>query len=144
MKKSIYYFISIALLCTSLNSVAAHEMSAPYIVRVTDLSEDMFNDFLEQKARNMIVEFPEETYIPFKQILKGNLIQLVPEERSPVYFKVMRTFYVRLGESGYELSTDFQTWKSFLDFATGQVSFHLQTIDGQPTFCSETILQLRD
>jgi len=142
MKKSILSFLLFVSMFAGFKTVVAHEVSAPYIVRVTDMSEEMFDAFLGQKVQNMTIEFPENTCIPFKQILKGNLIHIVPEDRDLAYFKILRTFYVKVSEYGYEFSTDFQTWKSPLDFLTLEASFTIQTCDGQPTFCTETTLQM--
>lgn len=142
MKKLIYSFLLIT--AATMAGLGASEVSAPYIIQITDVTEDMLGMFLAGEVHNVIVEFPEDTYIPVKYLLTGNLINLVPEERPPVYLKIMRTFYLKMDAEGYLFSTDMQNWKQYSDFMSGEVSCSIKLCNGQLTFCSECTLQVNE
>jgi hypothetical protein len=142
MKKLVCALLLMASAATA--GLHAGDVTGSYIIRITDVTEDMIGAFLSGEVHNAIVELPENTYIPFKYFLRGNLINLVPEERAPIYIKIMRTFYLKVDEQDFLLSTDLQNWKPLFEAISGDVSLSIETSNGHPTFCAETTLQVEE
>lgn len=143
MRKKIFCSCLLAM-SAACASLSASDVTGSYIIRITDVTEDMIGAFLSGAVHNVVVEFPENTFIPIKQILRGNLLQLVPEEREPVYLKVQRTFYLKVDDQDILLSTDLHTWKPLLDAIGGEISVSIESSHGHPAFCLEANLQVEE
>ncbi len=100
------------------------------VININKINEAMLHAFMSGDIRNIIVELNEGTLLPFRTNLKGDLINIVPEERDPIYFQVMQTFYLKEESESLLFSTDLQEWRNFTDFVDGNIDL---TIEPTPT-----------
>ncbi|MEC7839512.1 MAG: hypothetical protein VX777_05695 [Chlamydiota bacterium] len=100
------------------------------IINVSDINADMLDAFMLGDIGNVIIEMSEGALLPFRVNLSGNLVNIVPEEREPVYLQIMQTYYIRFDSSDIMFSTDLHNWQQSFDFATGDVSVTLEPISG--------------
>jgi hypothetical protein len=107
--------------------------TATQIISLTDLTEELINDFSQGNTPDMIVECRAGTYLPFTMSLTGEFVALEGADETSLYLKLLQTCYVRcLGEGNFLFSTDLQQWKSHSEFFTGRVEVHVSLQDGVP------------
>lgn len=96
------------------------------VVNVKNLTEEMIMSFLEGSA-NVILEFSEGTFIPLKTALEGNVINIVPRDRDPIYFSIQQSFYIAFTDEDTFFSKDMENWSPASSFFSGDVNFSVDT-----------------
>jgi hypothetical protein len=97
------------------------------IVNVKTIGEEMIHAFMEGEVENIILEFSEGTLIPFKTSLSGNIINILPKERDPIYFSIQQTFYLAITNDDTLFSTDLSNWMTASSFFHGDIGFNIDT-----------------
>lgn len=111
-----------------------------HIVNLQGVSKELFQEFLDGKNDQMIVELREGTSLPLKLHIEGDFISLCGGEESLELF-IKRTCYIRwTGPGTFLFSIDGGKWHPFSDFFTGMISMALHTEEKSPTASLELIL----
>ena len=96
------------------------------IINIKNINEEMVNAFMEGEVENVILEFTEGTLLPFSTSLTGNIINILPKEREPIYFSIQETFYLGITSENFYFSSDLVNWEETLNFFTGDIGLQLE------------------
>ncbi len=103
------------------------------VVNICDISEQELNRAMQGQFSELAVEFSENTILPLKLFLKGELVHLLVNKDDFEQVEVKKTFYARLVEGELFLSSNLSEWKPFLEFITGNISVFISVQDGKPS-----------
>ena len=113
------------------------------IVNLQDVSKELFQEFLDGKNDQVIMELREGTSLPLKLHVEGDFISLAGNEE-PLELCIKRTCYIRCtGPGSFIFSLDGGKWHPFSDFFTGMITMALHTEEESPTASLELILNQR-
>ncbi|KAF3361464.1 hypothetical protein PHSC3_001838 [Chlamydiales bacterium STE3] len=143
MKKLFAGSMFFALAGASLAFTANHNMylgsSSTHIVNtgcqvvaLSELTQDMIEDFFTGKTPQSILECPSGSVLPFNLSLKGEFLALEVEDTYS-NIKILKTCFIKRLEDTFVFSTDLQHWKDFQEFFTGRVGVSLNIEEGTPS-----------
>ena len=131
------------LTCMLILTAGAELMAAPLlkmpewsqnkIISISELDDGFMEHFSKGEINDVIVECLQGTSIPLQVIVKGQFLSLESTSGSSLYFKVLKTCYVRCEKkNNFLFSSDLQTWKGFSDFFTGELKVSVEVENGEP------------
>lgn len=96
------------------------------VINVKNLTEEMVLAFMEGSP-NVILEFSKGTLIPLNTSLEGNVINILPKDRGPIYFSIEQTLYIAFTDEDTFFSEDMNHWRQASAFFSGDINFSIDT-----------------
>lgn len=108
------------------------EGSKNHIIQLSELDDQVIQEFSNGKLNGAIIECPKGASFPFKLTLKGELLALDSASCLPLYLNVRKTCYICCDRGDFLISTDLQTWRGFSEFFTGELKVSIEPENGVP------------
>lgn len=101
-----------------------------HVVRLTDMKQELLQDYFSGHAENIIVECPEGICLPLNFSISGEFLSV--ESVPHAYFiRVLKTCYIKSSGDKFLFSVDLQNWKEFAEFFTGSLGISFGLHDDQ-------------
>ena len=129
MKKEKLFGWALMMVIAATQLVADPKTQLSNQVCLTDLNDRVIQDFSQGNMGDFVVLCPAGASLPFKLSLTGEFL----ESDLLTQLKVLKTCYIKCEEKeNFLFSTDFQTWKGFSEFFSGNLQVSVQTENEQP------------
>ncbi|MCB1134708.1 MAG: hypothetical protein KDK78_00445 [Chlamydiia bacterium] len=135
MKK---YLLALACAFASVSSAFASHTA----ISLTDMSDEMFAEFLSGTCSDVILECKEGTVLPIQFDFKGDFIA-IQQGDAPASVVVLKSCYVKCAEGDFFFSTDLDEWKDFEAFFTGRLGFSMKVENSLPSLACDLDLYRR-
>ena len=100
------------------------------VIRLSEITEEMIQDFFTGKRSQWVLECPEGSVLPFHFSVKGEFLA-VEDTWSEV--KVLKNCFIKRLNDKFLFSTDLQQWKEFQNFFSGKIGVALNLEEGDLT-----------
>ncbi len=131
MKKIITSILVPSLMC--LSAIFADD---PQVLGLSDLTQQLIENFTQGNMTGTILECKEGEVLPFHLNLVSEYLELSPEEDCRQTIRILKTIYIKCDneKEQFLFSADLLDWKEFLEFFTGQIGVSLNVQEAPQNF----------
>lgn len=115
-------FIGPSLLLAKDSSKKNETQEEPTILTLAEFSKAMEAGMEIEKFKNVILECPQGSELPFKMTIRGDMLSLEP---NLLTLKLLKPCYIKSGMGSLKFSSDLKKWEDFSEFFTGKTAASL-------------------